>query len=155
MRAPRRFACSYSSRITTPAPSDITKPSRSLSHGRLARVGSSLRVDRARAAQNVAIPSSHSAASEPPAIITSAWSYWMKRAASPMALEPVAHAVATVVFGPLMWNRIETLPLAALAIRRGTVNGLTRPTPRSISTLFCSSMVSMPPMPLPITTPQR
>jgi hypothetical protein len=56
---------------------------------------------------------------EPPAIMTSAWSCWMKRAASPIALEPVAQAVATAVLGPLMWYRIETLPLAALAISRG------------------------------------
>ena len=34
------------------------------------------------------------------------------------------------MLGPLMPNRIETLPLAALAISRGTVNGLTRLTPR-------------------------
>ena len=34
--APRRLACSNSSRTTMPAPSDITKPSRSLSNGRLA-----------------------------------------------------------------------------------------------------------------------
>jgi cobalamin biosynthesis protein CobD/CbiB len=51
--------------------------------------------------------------------MTSAWSCWMKRAASPIALEPVAQAVATAVLGPLMWYRIETLPLAALAISRG------------------------------------
>ena len=47
MRAPRAFACSYSSSTTAPAPSAITKPSRSLSQGRLARSGSSLRVDSA------------------------------------------------------------------------------------------------------------
>src|SRR2546430_1915894 len=49
MRAPRRFACSYSSSATAPAPSPSTKPSRSLSHGRLAAAGSSLRVESARA----------------------------------------------------------------------------------------------------------
>src|SRR5437868_396118 len=36
MFAPRALACSYSSRTTAPAPSPSTKPSRSLSHGRLA-----------------------------------------------------------------------------------------------------------------------
>ena len=56
----------------------------------------------------------------------------MNRKASPMALEPVAQAVATAVFGPCRPNRIETLPLAALTISLGTVNGLTRATPRSI-----------------------
>ena len=49
----------------------------------------------------------------------------MSRPASPIAFEPVAQAVATAVLGPLRWKRIETLPLAALAISRGTVNGLT------------------------------
>ena len=34
--------------------------------------------------------------------MTSAMSYWMYRPASPMAFEPVAHAVATAVFGPVM-----------------------------------------------------
>ena len=67
----------------------------------------------------------------------------------------MAQAVATAVLGPWMPKRIETFPLAALTIRRGTVNGLTRLTPRLDRTLFCSSSVSMPPMPLPMMTPQR
>ena len=46
----------------TPAPSPITKPSRSLSHGRDASGGRSLNpVDSAREAQNPAMPSSHTA----------------------------------------------------------------------------------------------
>src|SRR2546425_1225448 len=45
--APRFRACSHSSRISTAAPSPITKPSRSLSNGRLAVAGSSLRSDSA------------------------------------------------------------------------------------------------------------
>ncbi len=47
-----------------------------------------------------------------------------------MALEPVEHAVEMALFGPLSPNLIETLALAALVISFGTVNGLTRPTPR-------------------------
>ena len=43
-----RRAASSSSSTRMPAPSPITKPSRSLSQGREARCGSSLRVDRAR-----------------------------------------------------------------------------------------------------------
>ena len=39
----------------------------------------------------------------------------------------VAQAVATAVLGPCRPKRIETLPLAALTISLGTVNGLTRP----------------------------
>ena len=55
-----------------PAPSPSTNPSRSLSNGRLARSGSSLRDDRARMAAKPPIPIAQTAASEPPAIITSA-----------------------------------------------------------------------------------
>ena len=67
-----------------------------------------------------------------------------------------AHAaVATAVLGPLILKMIETLPLAAFTINRGTVNGLTRLTPLARRTLFCSSRVSIPPIPLPMITPQR
>src|SRR5690625_5571494 len=44
----------YSSRNTIPAPSDITKPSRPLSKGRLAFPGSSFNVDIARMRENPA-----------------------------------------------------------------------------------------------------
>ncbi len=60
-----------------PAPSDMTKPLRFFSKGREALVGSSLRVERARRAQKAAMPSLVMAASEPPAIMMSASSYWM------------------------------------------------------------------------------
>ena len=39
-------------------------------------------------------------ASEPPVTMTSAWSYWMVRMASPMAWAAEAQAVETAVFGP-------------------------------------------------------
>ena len=55
-----------------PAPSPATKPSRSLSNGRLAFSGSSLRSDMARAAQKPPTPSGVMVASQPPAIMTSA-----------------------------------------------------------------------------------
>ena len=141
--------------MTIPAPSPMTKPSRALSHGRLARVGSSLRVVIARAAQNDAMPSGHSAASVPPATITSAWPERMRTIASPIALAAVAHAVATADAGPRRPYLIDTFPLAALTISRGTVNGLTRPGPRSASVRADSSSVSIPPMPLPMSTPHR
>ena len=51
-----------------PAPSPSTKPSRSLSHGRLAVAGSSLRVESARGAAKPPTPSGLIVASEPPAI---------------------------------------------------------------------------------------
>ena len=92
MRAPRAFACSYSSSTRTPAPSPSTKPSRSTSHGRLAVAGSSLRVDSARAAQKPPMPSALTVASAPPAIMTSASPYSISRAASPMLWFAVEHA---------------------------------------------------------------
>src|SRR5712691_8174317 len=58
--------------IRMPAPSPMTKPSRSLSQGRLAWAGSSLRVESARIAANPPTPIGVMAASVPPAIITSA-----------------------------------------------------------------------------------
>ena len=72
----------------------MTKPSRSLSHGREALAGVSLKpVDSAREAQKPPMPSGHTAASAPPATITSASPHMMSRAASPMACTPVAQAV--------------------------------------------------------------
>ena len=49
-----------------PAPSPITKPSRSLSNGREAFSGASLRVESARIEQKPPTPSGVIAASEPP-----------------------------------------------------------------------------------------
>ena len=110
MRAPRALACSYSSMTSTPAPSDSTKPSRSRSHGRLALVGSSLRVDIARAEQKppTAVPTVEYSA--PPAIITSASPYWIMRIARPMLCVAVVHAVTQAMFGPLRPSMIERLP---------------------------------------------
>src|SRR5881392_1748056 len=88
MWLPRRRACSSSSSTTMPAPSLRTKPSRSLSKGRLASAGASLRVDSARSALKHATTSGLTTASEPPAIITSASPRSMIRYASPMACAP-------------------------------------------------------------------
>ena len=55
-----------------PAPSPMTKPSRPASQGRLAFSGSSLRVESARIAANPPTPMGVMAASDPPAIMTSA-----------------------------------------------------------------------------------
>src|SRR6476646_3491781 len=57
--APRALACSYSSSTSTPPPSPSTKPSRSLSQGRDAVWGSSLRVDSARAAAGLGTAGDH------------------------------------------------------------------------------------------------
>ena len=114
-----------------PAPSLRTKPSRSLSNGRLAAGGSSLRIDRARAEMKPPRPIGVMAASEPPVTMTSAWSCWMARRASPMAWAAEAQAVETAVLGPHRPNWIEMLPAAALAIIFGMTNGLILPGPPS------------------------
>ena len=84
-----------------PAPSPTTKPSRSLSKGRQACSGSSLRVERACIAANPPTPIGVMAASEPPAIITSASPRSMMRYASPMECALVVQAVAVASIGPL------------------------------------------------------
>src|SRR4051794_21750227 len=102
----------------------MTKPSRSLSQGRDAAGGLSLKwVDRAREAQNPAMPISHTAASAPPATITSASPHMIRRDASPIAWTPVAQAVTAEWFGPLKPYLIETWPDARLISADGMKNG--------------------------------
>ncbi len=109
----------------TAAPSASTNPSRSASNGRDARDGSSLRVDSAFIAANAPTHSGVTAASAPPATITSASPRWIRWYAAPIAWEPVAHAVAVAMFAPRRLKRIDTWPAAALTISLGTVKGLT------------------------------
>src|SRR5450759_4771440 len=153
MGAPRRRACSSSSRTKMPAPSPITKPSRSLSQGRLARAGSSLRVESARMAANPPTPMGVMAASAPPAIITSASWCWMMRKESPMEWALVVQAVAVASFGPLAPNRMETWPAARLMMAAGIKKGEILRGPPSRSALCSRSITSNPPMPEPICTP--
>ncbi len=107
----------------TPAPSPMMKPSRSLSNGRLARCGSSLRVDSARIAAKPPTPIGVIAASDPPAIITSASSRLMISKASPMACAEAEHAVHVAEFGPLAPKRMDTWPAARLMMAAGMKNG--------------------------------
>ena len=153
--APRALACSYSSRTRTPAPSPSTKPSRSLSHGRLAVAGSSLRVDSARAAQKPPMPSGETVDSAPPATITSASPYSMMRTASPIECVPVVHAVTMEMFGPLKPYSIDRLPEIMLMIDPGTKNGDTLRTPAALNSSLVSSISGRPPMPEPMATPTR
>src|SRR3977135_2921717 len=95
MRAPRRRACSSSSSSIAPPPSLSTKPSRSLSHGRLASAGASLRVESAFAGPRPPSPQRVVAISPPPAIIRSASPYWMVRMPKPMACVEGVQAVHT------------------------------------------------------------
>ena len=75
-----------------PAPSPMTKPSRSRSNGRLARLGSMWRVETARTAQNAASARGVTQASLPPAIIAVASPRLMISKASPIACAPEAQA---------------------------------------------------------------
>ena len=133
----------------------MTKPSRSLSNGRLACAGSSLRVDSARIAAKPPTPIGVMAASEPPAIITSASPRRMISKASPMACAEAEQAVQVAEFGPLALNRIDTWPAARLMIDAGMKNGEMRRGPPSRSALCSRSMVLKPPMPEAMKTPTR
>src|SRR5206468_10094203 len=93
-----------------PAPSPITKPSRSRSKGRDACTGSSLRVDSARRAANPATLMGVIADSAPPQIIASASPRWMILKLSPIACAPAEHAVAVAELGPFALRLIETQP---------------------------------------------
>ena len=131
------------------------KPSRSLSNGRLARDGSSLRVDSARSAPKPPIPIGVIAASEPPAIITSAAPRLMISNASPIACADAEQAVQVAEFGPLAPNRIDTWPAARLMMADGMKNGEILRGPPSSSALCSRSMVVNPPMPDAMNTPTR
>ena len=155
MVAPRARACSYSSKTTTPAPSPNTKPSRSLSQGREAVAGSSLRVDRARAAAKPPTPRAEMVDSEPPATITSASPYWIKRAARPMLCKPVVQAVTAATLGPLRLNRMLKCPEIILMMEPGTKKGEIRRGPRASNSAPVSSIMGRPPMPEPTITPIR
>ena len=91
--APRAKACSSDSNTKTPAPSPITNPSRSLSHGLEALVGSSLRLDMALTEQNPPMPLGRMAASLAPASIRSASPLRMWSTELRMQKFPEAHAL--------------------------------------------------------------
>ena len=133
----------------------MMKPSRSLSNGRHAFSGASLRVESARIAANPPSPMCVMAASEPPAIIASAAPRRIISAASPMACADAEQAVHVAEFGPLAPNRIDTWPAARLMIAEGMKNGEMRRGPPSRYALCSRSMVPKPPMPEPMKTPTR
>src|SRR3990167_2024854 len=120
MRAPRAFADSYSSRMRMPAPSPSTKPSRSRSQGRLARVGSSLRVDRAFIEQKPATEVGVQPCSAPPATMMSASPYWIMRIAMPTEWLDDAQADTAEKFGPLKPLMMHNWPETMLMMVLGT-----------------------------------
>src|SRR5260370_985566 len=98
--ADARFQTTSDSRMTMPAPSPTTKPSRPASQGRLARAGSSLRVESAFMAANPPTPIGVMVASVPPQIIISAAPRSIILNESPMACAEAEQAVAVAGFGP-------------------------------------------------------
>ena len=136
-----------------PAPSPTTKPSRSLSKGRQAWVGSSLRVESAFMAAKPPTESGVMAPSVPPAIMASASPRWMVRKASPMACAELVQAVAVASLGPLAPYLMLTWPAARLMMVAGMKNGEILRGPPFISAVCSRSMTSNPPMPEPMWTP--
>ncbi len=65
-------------------------------------------MDNAFMLQNPAKHIGTSGASVPPVTITSAYPFWIIRKLSPMALVPEAHAVTTVLIGPLSPRSMDT-----------------------------------------------
>ena len=95
--APRALACSSVSMSMSAPASPNTKPSRSLSNGRDARSGSSLRVDMARIIENAAMGSASMGPSTPPQTATSASPMTIWRHAWTMASEPDEQADTGVI----------------------------------------------------------
>ena len=97
--APLFLACSYSSRISIPAPSPITNPPLSASNGIEALAGS-VAVLNAFMAENPPIPNGVMLASEPPHTHISLYPSLICLNPSPMALVALAQAVTTLVHMP-------------------------------------------------------
>ena len=106
-------------------------------------------------AANPAIGVFATAASVPPANMTSASPYWMVLVARPMALFPEAQAVTSASTGPMRPKLMETWPAAMLAIIIGAAKGFTLVGPLVSMRCTVSSMVLMPPMPVPMMVPTR
>src|SRR5436190_17031274 len=86
-------------------------------------------------------------ASVPPHTAMSASSARIRRAASPIAWMPPAHAVTGAPSGPLKPWRIEMWPAARFTRKDGIVNGDRRRTPRRSTVRTASVMAGNPPMP--------
>ncbi len=94
-------------------------------------------------------------ASEPPASMTSARPSRIIMAASPIAWAEPAHAETVAKLGPLEPMSIATRPDAMLGSVIGTTNGDSLLGPLVMSVSVPCSNVSIPPMPVPTSTPTR
>ena len=134
-----------------PAPSPTTNPSRSASNGRLARSGSSLRVESAFIAANPPTPMGVMAASD------AAADHHFRVAAlddvgseSPTACAEAEHAVAVAEFGPLRAVANGDVAGSQVDDRRGNEKRGDACRDRPADSLECSrSITSNPPMPDP------
>ena len=88
-----------------------------------------MRSESARIAAKPAMPTSFTAASVPPAIITSARPRRIASVASPIAMFDAAHAVHSDMSGPRVPSSIETQPAPRFGMIDGIANGLTRSGP--------------------------
>ena len=122
--APRARACSSSSSTRMPAPSPMTKPSRSASKGRLALLGLVVAGgEGAHGGEARRRPWGVMAASRAAGDHTSASARAMILKASPMEWALVAQAVHAASFGPLAPQRMLTCPAARLTMEAGMKNG--------------------------------
>src|SRR5690606_41299025 len=103
-----------------PGLSPSTTAPRSLSQGRLAFGGSSLRGDVALIGQSPPMEVGEAPRSAPPASITSASPYWIIRIAMPIEWLAVAQAETAEKFGPLMPVSSDTCPGNMLMMVLGT-----------------------------------
>src|SRR5512135_39100 len=108
MCAPRLRACSSSSKIKSPHPSDKTKPSRLLSKGREAFSGSSLRADKTLTTSKAPKVMGVNGASEAPAIIRSASPSAIVSKQKPMESVPAVQPVEIVLHRPFRWYFAES-----------------------------------------------
>jgi len=97
---------------------------------------------------NPAIPKGITAASLPPAIITSKYPSLIALKASPILFAALAHAVTLLIATPLNPYSIAMFPAARLIIDAGIKNGLNLSYPLSLALSSCSAMVLSPPIPL-------
>ncbi len=152
--APRATACSYSSSTSIAAPSAITNPPRFLLNGSDAYLGSSA-LESAFALAKPAIPRGMMAASEPPAMMASAYPCLIARKASPIVCVEVAQAVTTGRHGPQALLRMAILPAAIFDIMVGMKSGETHFAPSLMSFTVSLTWVLKPPIPEPTYTPRR
>ena len=155
MVALRAFACASDSTTKTAPPSPKRKPSRFLSNGRLASVGSLLRLLSAPMLPSAANAIGRSGASTPPAMTMSASPLRMRRSASWKARTPVAQAAAWVIAAPVRPYFMLTMQAPMLGLRAGMANALTKRPPFSRKASLPIVTCSIPPPPVLMTVATR